>query len=193
MARRDQGTIIVQPENRETGPGILLPLLHIYKRSPEAIVSVYPSDHFVLEKERFMEHVELASGAVAQDPSRLVLLATEPRNPEVEYGYIVPHDSGSEIRLYGIRRVARFVEKPTRAAADQLIDAGGLWNTMVMVFKVKTVLDMFERIQPVAFDRFRLIFEKASAQRAWHRHAGICVAICPLSEHRRLGIYLEAR
>ena len=35
----------------ETGPGILLPLVHIYKRCPEAIVSVFPSDHFILEEE----------------------------------------------------------------------------------------------------------------------------------------------
>lgn len=159
LAHRDQRTVIVQPANKETGPGILLPLMHIYKRSPEAFVSVYPSDHFVLEKDRFMEHVELATRAVANDPSRIILLGTEPHAPEVEYGYIVPRDTSGEIALYGTKPVARFIEKPPKAVADQLILTGALWNTMVMVFQVKTVLDMFEHIHPVAFLPFRMILD----------------------------------
>ena len=157
LAHRDQDTIIVQPSNKETGPGILLPLMHIYKRAPDAIVSVYPSDHFILESDRFMEHVELATKAVAHDPSRIVLLATEPQGPEVEYGYIVPCDNLGDLNLFGTKPVARFIEKPAKDVAGQLIDAGGLWNTMVMVFQVRTVIEMFERIQPVVFQRFRLI------------------------------------
>lgn len=159
LANHDQDTVIVQPANKETGPGILLPLMHIHKRSPEAIVSVYPSDHFILEKDRFMEHVELASRAVAHDSSRIVLLATEPQGPEVEYGYIVPRDDSWQLSLYGIRAIARFIEKPPRTVAEHLIEAGGLWNTMVMVFKVTTVLEMFARIHPLAFQRFRLIYD----------------------------------
>lgn len=34
------------PEVKETAPGLLLPLMHIYKRCPEAIVAVFPSDAF---------------------------------------------------------------------------------------------------------------------------------------------------
>jgi len=49
IASRPQECIIVQPENKDTGPGILLPLMHLHKRSPDAIVTVFPSDHFILE------------------------------------------------------------------------------------------------------------------------------------------------
>ena len=89
MSSRDQDTVIVQPANKETGPGILLPLMYLYKRCPEAIVSVFPSDHFILEEDRFMAHVDLAAQAVARNPSRIVLLAMEAHAPEVEYGYVV--------------------------------------------------------------------------------------------------------
>src|SRR5687767_9752363 len=61
---RPKQNIIVQPANKETGPGILLPLMHIYKRSPEAIVAVFPSDHFIWEEDRFMNHVQLAAESV---------------------------------------------------------------------------------------------------------------------------------
>jgi mannose-1-phosphate guanylyltransferase len=49
--------------------------------------------------------------------------------------------------LHGIRRVARFVEKPTRRIARELVDSGALWNTMVMIVKVRTLLQMIERIE----------------------------------------------
>lgn len=159
LTSRDRGTVIVQPANKETGPGILLPLMYLSKRCPGAIVSVFPSDHFILEEDRFMDHVDLASKAVASNPSDIVLLATEAQGPEIEYGYIAPHDSSSELSLYGTRPVARFVEKPAKAVADHLIESGGLWNTMVMVFKVKTVLEMFEQIHPVAFRQFCQILD----------------------------------
>src|SRR5262245_27930665 len=38
LADRPPGTVLVQPCNRETGPGILLPLLHVQQREPEALV-----------------------------------------------------------------------------------------------------------------------------------------------------------
>jgi mannose-1-phosphate guanylyltransferase len=84
LASRPRETLIVQPANKETGPGILLPLMFIYKRCPRAIVVIFPSDHFVLEENRFMNHLKRATQAVQQDPSRIVLLAIEPNGPETE-------------------------------------------------------------------------------------------------------------
>jgi len=146
LAGRHDGSVIVQPANKETGPGILLPLMHICKRCPDAIVSVFPSDHFILEEDRFMAHVDLAAQAVARNPSRIVLLAMEAQSAEEEYGYVVPREHGGEIDVHGTHRVARFVEKPNKHAAQHLCDSGALWNTMVMVFKAKTLLQMIQAI-----------------------------------------------
>jgi len=159
LARRKKDTVIVQPANKETGPGILLPLMHLHKRAPEAIVSIYPSDHFILENDRFMDHVDLAVQAVTSDPSHLVLLATEPHEPEIEYGYVLPSNDSAQLNIYGTKQVLRFIEKPGAGIVSHLIERGGLWNTMVMVFAVKTVLDMFERIQPEVFNSFRRILD----------------------------------
>src|ERR1700686_439694 len=37
VSSRPRGTIIRQPENKETGPGLLLPLMHIYRHYPESV------------------------------------------------------------------------------------------------------------------------------------------------------------
>lgn len=159
LAQRPGENVIVQPDNKETGPGIFLPLMHLYKRSPEAIVAVFPSDHFVLEEQRFMDHVELAARAISHDPSRIVLLAMEANAPEVEYGYIVPRAEPNQIGLWGTRGAARFVEKPQAALAQEIVNAGGLWNTMIMLFKVRTLVGMLGSLYPTIYRQFARIFD----------------------------------
>lgn len=159
LASRHNGTVIVQPANKETAPGILLPLMHICKQCPDAIVSVFPSDHFILEEDRFMAHVDLAVQAVARNPSRIVLLAMEAETAEEEYGYVVPSGHGGEINLHGTRRVARFVEKPNKHIAHELVNSGALWNTMVMVFRAKTLLQMIQIIDGNTHEQFARILK----------------------------------
>jgi mannose-1-phosphate guanylyltransferase len=159
LAQRARENVIVQPDNKDTGPGIFLPLMHLYKRSPEAIVAVFPSDHFILEETRFMDHVELAARAISHDPSSIALLAMEADAPEVEYGYIVPRAEPNQISLWGTRGAARFVEKPHAALAREMVKAGGLWNTMIMVFKVRTLLEILQTLYPTIYQQFARIFD----------------------------------
>jgi mannose-1-phosphate guanylyltransferase len=56
LRNRQRGTVIVQPVNRETGPGLLLPLTYLYKRDRNAVVAVFPSDQFILEADRLIPH-----------------------------------------------------------------------------------------------------------------------------------------
>jgi mannose-1-phosphate guanylyltransferase len=155
LVNRPYGTLVIQPENKETGPGILLPLMYVYKKFPDSNVVIFPSDHFILQENLFMDHVELAFGAVKRNPSILVLLGIQPREPEPEYGYIVP---GREAHP-SLCEVLRFVEKPAPDAALKLIKQGGLWNTMVIVFKVKTLLDLVCRAAPEMYRFFADIFD----------------------------------
>jgi len=159
LSHRAPENIIVQPKNKETGPGIFLPLMHLYKRCPDATVAVFPSDHFILEEDRFMDHVALAAQAVAHDPSRIVLLALEAQYPEVEYGYVVPREDHGRLNLWGIRNTARFIEKPDPLTARHLVDAGALWNTMIMVFKVRTLLTILHSLCPTTHERFSRIYD----------------------------------
>ncbi|HUK57010.1 MAG TPA: sugar phosphate nucleotidyltransferase [Nitrospiria bacterium] len=159
LSDRPKGSVILQPLNKETGPGIFLPLMHLHKQYPEAVVAVFPSDHFVLEEDLFMRYVDQACRVVEQDPSRLVLLGVEPRAPEPEYGYILPVDDTSPSSRLGICPVSRFIEKPDRRAAKELFHNGGLWNTMVMAFKAKTLLALASKVAPALWHSF---------QRIWH-------------------------
>ncbi|MFZ5876715.1 MAG: sugar phosphate nucleotidyltransferase [Nitrospirota bacterium] len=158
LGNRPPGTVILQPENRETAPGVLLPLVHLEARYPNAVVGLFPSDHFIDPEGLFMGYVDLAFRAVESDPHVAVLLGAEPDRVESEYGYIVPSAYDSVRAVPGIRRVASFVEKPTPAHAADLAARGAVWNTMVMVCRPRTLMKAVARVAPAlrrAFERVR--------------------------------------
>ena len=156
LAHWPRHNIIFQPANRDTAPGILLPLAHITNRDPAATVVVFPSDHFVLDEDRFMSAVERALAASAKSPSKMILLGMTPQaGEETEYSYIVAAARKPDSR--GASPVAGFVEKPPLAQAKELIDRGALWNTMVFAVHTATLWDMVQRTSPLLYHAFRLI------------------------------------
>ncbi len=157
LGDRPPETIIIQPCNRETVAGILLPLLHVHHRDPEAVVAIFPSDHFVLQEDRFMACVEDASVFVTVSPGMLVLLGVEPDRPEVGYGWI---EEGEQIRWHGgeeLYQVRRFLEKPSVQTAQALYLKGCLWNTLVLVGRSEALLGLFQTLTPEVFGRFERI------------------------------------
>jgi mannose-1-phosphate guanylyltransferase len=155
---RPSETIIVQPCHRETDPGILLPLLHVYRCDPQAIVAILPSDHFILEEEPFIAAVEHTATFVNGHPQRPVLVGVEPRRPEGEYGWIELGRAIGRHRAAEVYQVNRFWEKPSLEEASALYFKGCLWNTMVLVVRAAALLELFERFTPTLmspFDRIK--------------------------------------
>jgi mannose-1-phosphate guanylyltransferase len=158
LCDRPPDTLIYQPINRETAPGVLLPLAHVYNRDPEATVSIFPSDHFILEEDRFMKYVRFAQSVIERLPDRMILLGVQPDGPEVDYGWIEPgervtgFDGGSE--AIEVKRVSRFLEKPDPTSALQFFRTGYLWNTLIMVTKCKTLWKLAKRYLPGVANRF---------------------------------------
>jgi len=158
VASRHPGTVIVQPENKETAPGILFSLIHIAKRYPDSIVTLLPSDHFVLEEHALHAHLSIARQWVKRDNSRIVLLGIQPDRDESEYGYIVP-GCRAKRGSHAAYHIASFVEKPDYRDAQTLARAGALWNTMMMVFQTGTLLSLIEETAPRLFGVFQRIYD----------------------------------
>jgi mannose-1-phosphate guanylyltransferase len=134
------GRVLVQPANKETAPGLLLPLLWIAERDPSSTVVVFPADHFIWEEERFITHVRAAVRATRRHPDRLVVLGVEADGPDHGYGWMAPglpcEDSGG-VELF---RVRRFWEKPDRQTAALLFAKGYFWNTFVLAGQLRAFL-----------------------------------------------------
>ena len=87
--------LIIQPINRETGPGVLLPLMHLCRRYPHSTVAVFPSDHFIFNETLFLEHLDIAFETLGKCPAQIVFPGAVPTNPEKEYRYILLQRNGS--------------------------------------------------------------------------------------------------
>jgi mannose-1-phosphate guanylyltransferase len=157
LAERPGGRVVVQPANRETGPGLLLPLAHASRWYPDAIVVVFPSDHDLADDGIFMAHVDTACGLVERAPERMVVLGVEPTVPDSDYGYLLLGDADERLDTGGCYPVSAFIEKPDPSRAEALIRRGALWNTFVMVFRAAMMWDFVREASPALFGAFRRI------------------------------------
>ena len=143
LGHRPPGTILIQPESRGTGLGVLLPLVHILHRDPEAIVVLLPSDHFIRPHERLVEALEDAEAFLAANANdHIVLLAAEPTAPEPDYGWIKRGVRRNRIGQQVFESVAGFMEKPSCEQARGLLADGWLWNTGMLVCRASALLQV---------------------------------------------------
>ena len=139
VSRLQPGNVIVQPRNCGTAIGVLYALFHILYKDPHAHVVLLPADHYVRDEEILRRSLTAAVECTRRDETRPVLLGLEPDEADTDLGYILP---GNPDRS-GARTVARFVEKPDRACAAELIDAGGLWNSFIIAAAAQALIDLF--------------------------------------------------
>ncbi len=143
------GRVIVQPENKDTGPGVFLPATYIMAADPSATVFIFPSDHFVFPEDRFLAHVRQAGLLSQFQEDRLVLLAARALRPEQDYGWIEPGVNGEAWTSHqGVRGIVSFREKPSAKDAEHFFSSGYLWNTMIMFVKIKTLWSLGHRYLP---------------------------------------------
>jgi mannose-1-phosphate guanylyltransferase len=143
LTRLPDENVVVQPANRDTGPGLLLSLLALERRHVGR-VAVFPSDHFVADETALVRHVRRATSVLDHCPDKLVLLGIRPERPEPGFGYIESRGP-MEGRARHAFHVAAFREKPSAADARAIVRRGGLWNSFIMVFDVRRVLGLLRR------------------------------------------------
>lgn len=130
--------LVVQPRNRGTAIGILLPVLRIAARDPQARILILPSDHYVADEPALEHAMRSALDDIRRHPIGVALLGIEADEPDPELGYIVPQSAG-RTRL---RAVQRFIEKPDVDKARTLVREGALWNSFILVCRARSLIEL---------------------------------------------------
>jgi mannose-1-phosphate guanylyltransferase len=142
--------ILGEPRGRGTAAAIGLAAVHLRKRDPEAIMAVLTADHLIKEQETFRQALE-AAAEVARE-GWLVTLGIKPEYPETGYGYIergAPLPPANGFEAY---RVARFIEKPDLARAEEFTRSEQYtWNSGMFVWRVERILEEMERHMPALY------------------------------------------
>jgi mannose-1-phosphate guanylyltransferase len=144
LAGMVSANIIVQPDNRGTANGVLLPLLHIIHRDPYARIVLLPSDHHVGDEEILSAALQRGIWELNAGCEHVLLLGISPDDPDPDLGYIVPGPA----RAGGLPSVSGFVEKPEPGCARSLIKTGALWNAFIVITRAARLLEVFAKKFP---------------------------------------------
>jgi mannose-1-phosphate guanylyltransferase len=155
LTEREKKSVLVTPENRESAASVYLAVSHIYFRDPDAVIAIFPADHFIGEEKRFLHYVERAISFINQYPEFAVLLGVKPTDANPEYGWIEPNKNFLQHEGNRFHKVARFREKPTQAEAQQLFDKGCLWNSLVLAAKCERLIQMYRQHLKCIYDAFK--------------------------------------
>lgn len=129
--------ILAEPKPAGTAAALTWAAHLIQKRDGKdaTMISVH-ADWAIANDERFRDALATAATAAEQHHA-LVTVGVVPNRPEPGLGHIEPGDSVSP----GVRRVTRFVEKPSRDRAAVMVDQGYLWNSGIFAWRVGEFLD----------------------------------------------------
>ena len=132
--------IILEPAKKNTAPAILSSALikDVPNKQP---LMFLPADHLT-------EKVSLFNKAINKNKSDLnnqniFIFGIKPTEPSSEYGYFLT----KKIKA-NINKVTKFIEKPKKNKAKQIIKKKGYWNSGMFFIRKDSLINNFKKYQP---------------------------------------------
>ena len=141
-------SILLEPIARNTAPALAAAAFVVLREhGDEAIMQVLASDHEIDASEHYFDCIGMARETAKA--GKLVTFGIQPTEPATGYGYI---EMGEDLET-GAKTVARFVEKPDREKAEELLASGRyLWNSGMFMLPVGQFLAEILRYAPAVYD-----------------------------------------
>ncbi|NLU09047.1 MAG: mannose-1-phosphate guanylyltransferase [Clostridiales bacterium] len=167
-----ENNIIVEPVGRNTAPCIALSAFYIRRYCKgNATILVIPSDHLVVDENRFRNTIAYGADFIQNNESSIVTLGIKPDRPETGYGYIQFDSQGAvneaaitsseDSSNFHVYRVEKFVEKPDADTAGKYIEKGNfLWNGGMFIWKCSTILELTKRYLSNTYKILESIFKE---------------------------------
>lgn len=128
------GPLLLEPSARNTAAAMALAALQAEAKD---LLLFCPADHYIPNAQAFAQMVQ--EGAQLASAGSIVLFGVSPTHPATGYGYI--QVQGAD--------VLRFVEKPTRQAAQDMLTAGGYyWNAGIFLSQASVLLEALRAHAP---------------------------------------------
>ena len=132
--------IILEPAKKNTAPAILSSALIKDIPSQQPLMFL-PADHLI-------EKVSLFNKAINKNKHHLTdqnifIFGIKPNEPSSEYGYFLT----KKIKA-NINKVTKFIEKPKKNKAKQIIKKKGYWNSGMFFIRKDSLINNFKKYQP---------------------------------------------
>ena len=148
--------ILLEPYKRNTAPCVAYATYKLYKKDPDAVVVVAPSDHLIIGEEAFYETIGVALEAAGKT-DRLFTIGIDPTRPETNYGYIQINKAARETEKgHDAYAVKTFTEKPNADLAKVFVETGEFfWNSGMFIWSLKAIKAEMERCLPEVTSLFQ--------------------------------------
>lgn len=171
-----QHQILLEPVRRNTAPCIAWAAYHIKAINPEAKMMVAPSDHLIINDEKFKQSVIKAFEFIEKRDA-LVTMGIKPNRPETGYGYIQvgEHIEGD------FSSVKTFTEKPDEDLARVFLRSGEFfWNSGMFFWSADNIISALNTCAPdvnVIFENGQQYFGTEREMDYINTHFEACPAI----------------
>jgi mannose-1-phosphate guanylyltransferase len=143
-----KANILVEPAARSTAASILYAALTVQKTDPDAILAVFPADHYITDTVQFRAALELACQAATTSP-RLVTIGIRPVFAATGYGYMRYQEDPIQSEGGLVYAVEEFVEKPDLPTATAYLASHHyLWNSGILIGNASVMVENFHRYLP---------------------------------------------
>ena len=144
--------ILLEPVRRNTAPCIAWAAYHVRAINPQAKMMVAPSDHLIINVEKFRQSVVKAFEFI-ETRDALVTMGIKPSRPETGYGYI---QVGEPVEG-NFSAVKTFTEKPDEDLARVLLRSGEFfWNSGMFFWSADSIINALNNCAP----EVNAVFEK---------------------------------
>ncbi|WP_316742757.1 mannose-1-phosphate guanylyltransferase [Pedobacter antarcticus] len=144
--------IVAEPSRNNTAPCIAYASFKIAGLNPDAKIIVAPSDHLILNENKFLQQIEECLAFIGSNDA-LVTLGIQPTRPDTGYGYINYADEAGG----NLKKVRKFHEKPDLTTAEGFLEEGSyLWNAGIFIWTAGSILSALSEFSPEIYE----IFEK---------------------------------
>lgn len=172
--------ILLEPGSRNTAPALCSAAHYLIRDRGDPVLVVLPADHAIFDAGSFRRALE-AAVEIAK-AGFIVTLGIVPTRPDTGYGYI-RRDTSTNVRVGENargHRIAAFVEKPNRQAAESYVASGQyLWNSGVFVLRASIWLEAIDRCRPELLDACRDAVETGRDDELFFRLGREAYARCP--------------
>ncbi len=151
------GTIVLEPVARNTAAAIAAASFLVSSEEKSQLAHVLASDHVIEVDDAYLDALNIAK--TSAQSGRLATFGISPDGPATEYGYIEARKHQENDAL----EVIRFVEKPNKERAREMIESGNYyWNSGMFLFTCDVFLKECRTHAPQVYSAAKSSVERAT-------------------------------
>ncbi len=148
-----QQQILLEPNRRNTAPCVAYANYKILKQNANANIVVAPSDHLILDENKFIDTIKQCFDFVSKKDA-LLTIGIKPNRPDTGYGYIQINKAEKDKNK--VQKVKTFTEKPNLEMATFFVNSGEFyWNSGIFIWSLKSIIKAFEDKLPEVNNLFK--------------------------------------